>query len=177
MTDLELRHYDATGYSAIRETLLDIHDEIWGGTGEALSSREEFAPLADRWAGRGSWSCVVGYDHDTPIGYAYGAPLTSRTTWWSKVTPAPSDEFAAETGERTFALSELMVRARWRGTGAGRTLHDELLANRDEDRVTLLVHAAHQAVVARYQQWGYQLIGEARPFEGAPDLYAMVLNR
>ncbi|MER5349973.1 hypothetical protein ABT093_06535 [Kitasatospora sp. NPDC002551] len=44
-----------------------------------------------------------------------------------------------ETDTRTFALCEVMVRERWRGTGIARTIHEELLPHRTEDRSHLLV--------------------------------------
>jgi len=69
-----------------------------------------------------------------------------------------------------------MVRRPWRGTGAAKAIHDELLSGRDEERVTLLVHKEHGKVRALYERWGYRTVGETVPFEGAPELCAMVLG-
>ncbi|MGA4844582.1 GNAT family N-acetyltransferase [Streptomyces sp. G45] len=171
----DVRHYGHAHAASIRELLLDVHDEVYEGVDDPLAPREAFARFVDGWSGKEGFACVVAYDEDEPVGYAYGAPLTSATTWWTKVVPAPPPEFTAETGLRTFALSELMVRTPWRGTGASRLIHDELLCGRPEDRVTLLVHKDHVKVRALYEGWGYELVGEVVPFDGAPVLCTMVL--
>ena len=176
-TDLNLISYGHADAGTIRELLLDVHDEVYEGADDPLADRSIFAEFVDSWSSRRGFACVVGYDQDEPIGYAYGAPLTDATTWWTTVTPRLPPEFTAENGVRTFALSELMVRDRWRGTGAARAIHHELLRTRREERVTLLVHKAHRGVLALYETWGYQVVGEAVPFEGAPELCAMVLER
>jgi GNAT superfamily N-acetyltransferase len=174
--DLDLTHYGHTDAASIRELLLDVHGEVYEGSDDPLAGRGEFAKFVDHWSSCEGFACVVGYDQGEAVGYAYGAPLSAATTWWAKVTPSLSAEFAAETGARTFALSELMVRQRWRGTGAARAIHDELLDGRAEERVTLLVHKEHGKVRALYEGWGYREVGELVPFVGAPDLCAMVLD-
>ncbi|MEU1791977.1 GNAT family N-acetyltransferase [Streptomyces sparsogenes] len=165
----DLRHYT----SQDRELLLDIHDEVYAELDDPLAAREAFAPFLDHWAARPGFACLIGYDNTEPVGFAYGAPLSRATTWWRNVDPQPDEDFTRETGSRTFALSELNVRKPWRGTGAARHIHDALIAGRPEDRVTLLVHAAHSKVIALYEQWGYRTIGETVPFAGAPPLYVM----
>lgn len=173
---LDPRHYGRADAAAIRELLLDVHDEVYEGSDDPLAGRDAFARFVDSWSARSGFACVVAYDGEQPVGYAYGAPLSTATTWWDKVTPALPEPFTAELGTRTFALSELMVRAPWRGTGAARRIHDELLASRGEERVTLLVHKEHGKVRALYEGWGYRTVGETVPFEGAPELCAMVLD-
>jgi ribosomal protein S18 acetylase RimI-like enzyme len=42
----------------------------------------------------------------------------------------------AETGDRTFALCELMVHPEWQHRGIAHALNDELLGHRPEDRAT-----------------------------------------
>ncbi|GAB7108669.1 hypothetical protein JCM4814A_69830 [Streptomyces phaeofaciens JCM 4814] len=174
--ELDLRHYGHENAASIRGLLLDIHDEVYEGSDDPLAGRDDFARFVDHWAANREFACVVAYDRELPVGYAYGAPLTPVTTWWSKVTPSPPEDFTTETGARTFALSELMVRAPWRRTGAARRIHDDLLASRTEQRATLLVHKEHVKVLALYESWGYAAVGEARPFEGAPQLCALVLS-
>ncbi|MGW1778562.1 GNAT family N-acetyltransferase [Streptomyces sp. NPDC002143] len=174
-TELDLRHYGHADAESIRELLLDIHDEVYEGSDDPLAGRDAFARFVDHWSANKEFACVLAYDREQPVGYAYGAPLGPATTWWTKVTPPLPDAFAVETGSRTFALSELMVRTPWRGTGAARRIHDELLTSRREQRATLLVHKDHTKVRALYESWGYEPVGEALPFEGAPRLCAMVL--
>ncbi len=81
-----------------------------------------------------------------------------------------------ETGSRTFALCELLVRAPWRGRGLGHALHDEILARRSEDRATLLVEKDNVTALAAYTRWGWAKLGELRPsWPGAPELDALIL--
>jgi GNAT superfamily N-acetyltransferase len=88
--------------------------------------------------------------------------------------PVPAAEIA-ETGRRTFALNELMVRAPWRGTGAARAIHEALLADRTEERATLLVDPTHPRVLALYERWGYRALSDLRPaWPNAPLLTVML---
>jgi GNAT superfamily N-acetyltransferase len=175
VTDLDLEHYDGQHATAIRDLLLDIHTEVYTDSGDPLAPPEAFAPFLDHWITRPGFACTLARRDSEPVGYAYGAPLGTDTTWWQDITPAPDPAFTTETGQRTFALSELMVRTPWRGTGAARLIHDRLLAHRPEERVTLLTHQTHPKVVAVYRDWGYQIVGEMTPkFPDAPPLYAMM---
>ncbi|MFK4070432.1 GNAT family N-acetyltransferase [Streptomyces sp. NPDC029674] len=87
----------------------------------------------------------------------------------------PAD-VVAETGTRTYALSELMVREPWRKTGTARRLHDALLNTRTEERAMLLVNQSHPKVHALYESWGWQTLGDLRPhIPDAPLFHAMLL--
>lgn len=57
------------------------------------------------------------------------------------------DGAIVETGARTFALSELMVVEKFRGTGVAHQIRHELLRGRPEERVTLLVERDHPKVL------------------------------
>ncbi|MFC8703283.1 GNAT family N-acetyltransferase [Streptomyces anulatus] len=83
----------------------------------------------------------------------------------------------AETGTRTYALFELMVREPWRKTGVARQLHNTLLASRREERATLLVDQTHPKVHALYESWGWATLGDLRPqLDDAPLFHAMLLG-
>jgi GNAT superfamily N-acetyltransferase len=45
-----------------------------------------------------------------------------------------------ETGQRTFAFNELMVRPQWRRRGYATALHDALLRHRPEDAMVRALH-------------------------------------
>jgi hypothetical protein len=132
----------------------------------------------DGWSSRPGWSRVVGHDGDKAVGYAYGAPLQPRAAWWGGLlTDVPAD-IVEETGTRTYALSELMVRIPWRKTGAAGRLHDALLEARTEERATLLVDPTHPKVHAHYDSWGWHTLGDLRPrVPDAPLFHAMLLDR
>ncbi|MFD7505291.1 N-acetyltransferase [Streptomyces sp. NPDC059850] len=176
MEDLRIECRDAAGLAEIRSELLSVYADVYA------DRLDEELHSVDRFNERLGWNtevpgfgAAVGYAAGTPVGFAYGCTLQPGTRWWSGLrTPVP-DDAVAETDSRTFALSELMVIERARGTGVAKQIHDELLRTRPEERVTLLVERAHSRVRARYEEWGYQWLGEAMPFPDAPLYDAMVL--
>jgi ribosomal protein S18 acetylase RimI-like enzyme len=109
------------------------------------------------------------------IGWACGMPLRPSTSWWRDLTtPLPADVTAEHPG-RTFALTELMVRASWRRQGIGRTLHDLVLRGRPEERATLAVRPAAGPAQAAFRAWGWRKIARTRdPAAGSP-LYDVLI--
>jgi len=73
------------------------------------------------------------------VGYASGMPLRSSTSWWKNLTTPLPAEVTTEHAGRTFALTELLVRAPWRRQGIASSLHNLILAGRPEERATLTV--------------------------------------
>lgn len=177
MKGLRLERRDAAGLSDIRQQLLDVYAEIYS---DRLS--EEFHSV-ERFDERLGWNtevpgfaAVVAYLDSAPIGYAYGCTLQETTRWWNGLrTPVPDGD-TRETGARTFALSELMVVEKVRGAGIARQLHGELLRDREEERVTLLVERDHPKVRALYESWGYEWFGEVVPFPDSPLYDALILR-
>jgi len=96
------------------------------------------------------------------VGYAAGMPLRPSTSWWKDVTTTLPDEVTAEHPGRTFALTELLVRASWRRQGIGQTLHDLILSRRREERATLTVLPAAAAAQNAFQSWGWQKVARTR---------------
>ncbi|MBF6047731.1 GNAT family N-acetyltransferase [Streptomyces sp. NRRL B-1677] len=111
------------------------------------------------------------------VGIAYGYPLGPNTGWWDQlVTPVP-DHMRREDGHRTFGLMELAVREPWRGRGIAHRLHDAMLEGTEAERVLLNVHPDSKVAQDTYRSWGYQKVGEARPWPGADLHDVMLLNR
>lgn len=134
------------------------------------------AQYGERLARHGSepgWEAVIGFDGTTPIGYAYVNTRAVTARWRQRMaTPLPE----GRTNTPTVALKEIMLRVPWRGTGTSVRIHDELLAGRKEEQVTLLVNplAGEGKVQALYQTWGYVQISEQQPSPDGPVLAAMV---
>ncbi|MFD5747872.1 GNAT family N-acetyltransferase [Streptomyces sp. NPDC127033] len=164
---IEVRHYGHGDLPDIRRVLLGIHADVPEYPPDDPFVRR-FPWFVDHWGARPGFTCVIGYDGDEPAGFAYGAPLAEGREWWrGHRTPDAG-------ASRTYAVSELMVRPPWRGTGVAGRLHGALLAERDEDLAVLLVDAAHAKVRARYESWGYERVGEDRPFADSPVFAVMV---
>jgi len=103
------------------------------------------------------------------VGYAAGMPLRPSTSWWKDVTTPLPDEVTAEHPGRTFALTELLVRASWRRQGIGQTLHDLILSRRREERATLTLPPAAAAAQNAFQRWGWRKVARTRdPRPGSP---------
>lgn len=111
------------------------------------------------------------------VGYAFGLPLRSATSWWQHLTtPLPAD-LTTEYPGRTFAFADLAVRAAWRRQGIAATLYGLIMAGRPEERATLaLLPAAGPAQIA-CKNWGWRKIARTRdPAPGAPLLDVLVLT-
>jgi ribosomal protein S18 acetylase RimI-like enzyme len=113
------------------------------------------------------------------VGYAAGIPLRPATSWWRQLTTPLAEEITTEHPGRTYALTDLLVRASWRQQGIGRDLHDLLLAGRPEERATLTVLPAATAAQHAFRSWGWQKVARTRdPGPGGPgpgDLVSDVL--
>jgi hypothetical protein len=70
--------------------------------------------------------------------------LRPSTSWWKDLTAPVPAEVTTEHPGRTFALTELLVRAAWRRQGIAGSLHDLILDGRPEERATLAVSPAEQ---------------------------------
>jgi GNAT superfamily N-acetyltransferase len=116
---------------------------------------------------------VLAYADGHPIGYAYGNAIERGDRYWQRTMPPPADEY---TERPAVALKEIGVRASWRGRGTARSIHDALLATRDEPYVTLMVNpaAGEGKVHALYMSWGYEDIGQSRPSPASPVLTVMI---
>jgi GNAT superfamily N-acetyltransferase len=175
MAELELCHFDSGQAGAIFEPLVHVQREVYGGSGREFDSEERYRKQLSSHMTAPGFELVAAYLDGEMVGYAYGFPLPENARWWQGLlTPLPA-EMTAETGERTFALCELMVLPQHQGRSFGHALHDELLAHRSEQRATLLAdpqNAAHD----HYLRWGWQVIGQLRPsWEGSPAFDALIL--
>lgn len=174
-TQVMFQRFRLTDLDYIRPTLVDLYLELYAtGRDSEFFTRERFTERLGDHAGPG-WESVVGYDQKDPFGYAYGCPLPQDTVWWEGAEPTPPADVTAENGRRTFALLQLMVRTKWKGTGIARQLHDELLRQRPEERITLLVECDHPKVRTLYEQWGYTSVAQSQPYPDGP-LYDIMLR-
>jgi ribosomal protein S18 acetylase RimI-like enzyme len=109
------------------------------------------------------------------VGYAAGMPLRPSTSWWRQLTTPLGDEITTEHPGRTFALTDLLVRASWRQQGIGRALHDLILAGRPEERATLTVPPAATAAQHAFRAWGWRRVARTREPGSGPAAVSDVL--
>ncbi|MFF1278521.1 GNAT family N-acetyltransferase [Streptomyces marokkonensis] len=74
--------------------------------------------------------------------------------WWRSTGFEPNNCYSA-----TYAVSEVMVRPKWRKQGISDRLHEALLKERTEDLAVLLVDVTHPKVQDLYETWGYEKWG------------------
>ncbi|NGO45532.1 GNAT family N-acetyltransferase [Streptomyces ureilyticus] len=174
---LDLRH--CTNIDQVRQTIVDIHVEVrqsdLGLTGSFYSA-ERFNDRLTSHRTEPGWEAVIAYDGTEPAGFAYATPLGPDTRWWTSMTAPLPGGYTIETGKRTLALNEIVLRRPWRGTGLAHRIHEQLLAGRGEERVTLLANpmAGDGKVQAVYERWGYEKIGEQQPFPDSPVFASMM---
>ncbi|MEU8989960.1 GNAT family N-acetyltransferase [Streptomyces sp. NPDC048558] len=166
---VQLRRFSHADLPDIRQTLLDVHADAY-----ADRIHEEFVQrfpwFVDHWGGREGFACVIAYDGEEPVGFTYGSPSEPGREWWRDyLDPMPVDP-------STFALSELMLRQKWRKQGLGERLHAALLDERPEALAVLTVDTKRPRLQAMYESWGYRKIGERQPFPDSPRYAVMLRN-
>lgn len=147
---VEHPHMPRMSAAEARDHRVEVEDIFRASYVEAIDSGEEFeSPAAfmhrfDAYTdpSRSSgFQLVIARIDGLAVGQTWGWPLGPRSQWWNGLRLDGGDlaAFTAEDGTRTFALSEIMVRAAFTGRGIARALHDDLLGRRPEQRATLLV--------------------------------------
>jgi len=110
------------------------------------------------------------------IGYAAGMPLRPSTDWWRQLTTRLPEQVTAEHPGRTFAVTDLLVRASWRRQGLGTALHDLVLAGRPEERATLTVLPTATAAQRAFRAWGWQKAARTRGPQPDAPVYDVLLR-
>ncbi|MEV7928611.1 MULTISPECIES: GNAT family N-acetyltransferase [unclassified Kitasatospora] len=172
---LTVSYYTADDLPVIEGQLIEVYAEVYAeeAASDPFFRVERFTERLHRHAAGPRWGCALGEVDGSVVGYAYGFGRTAAYRWGGLITPVPAD-LLEETDNRTFALCEVMVRKEWRGTGVARTLHEELLSHRPEDRSHLLVEEDHPKVRALYERWGYTWMGTMQPYPDSPRYDSML---
>lgn len=138
---------------------------------------EDVAEFADAWPWyieRPGFRLVVAELDGAPVGFTFGFQLTPETGWWDGFLDPVDVETAREWDGRTFAIIELAVAGQHRHRGIAHHLHEALLSDRPERRVTLTVRPEAEAVTAMYRHWGYEAVGRRRPGPTKPVYVTML---
>jgi GNAT superfamily N-acetyltransferase len=137
---IDLRRYGQGSLpDGFKQMLIDVHADAYA---EAMDDEfnQRFPWFVDHWSGMSGFTCVVAFDGDEPTGFAYGAPLQPGREWWRSTDFKPNNGYTA-----TYAVSEVMVRPKWRKQGISDRLHEALL----EDVRDLGLRKGGQAAAVR----------------------------
>ena len=154
---------------AQRAALLAVYEEVYvDQLDDPFFAPSRFWQRLENYAGWPGFALVTGHLLDDLIGYTLGYTLPERSGWWGGFRGEVDPGLLKEDGQRTFALTQLMVLPAWQRRGYARALHDALLSNRPEERATLLVKPDNIPARTAYLSWGWQVLGQLQPFDDAP---------
>ncbi|MDG4803827.1 GNAT family N-acetyltransferase [Micromonospora sp. WMMD980] len=154
--------------------LVAVYRQVYADGGE-FHSEDRYRRQLDAHMTRAGWTLVTATADGQLVGYIYGFPLPPETGWWAGIEQPTPTGFTEETGRRTFAVSELLVRPQWRRRGVARALHDQLLSRRAEDRATLLVDPENAVARRAYDSWGWQHVTHLTPtWDDAPKFMVLI---
>jgi hypothetical protein len=139
------------------DDLLALHDEVYGQSGDP-----GFARRLRVWRRQPGFVLAEARHGGYLVGYASGMPLRPATSWWKDVTTPLPAAVTTEHPGRTFALTQLLVRASWRRQGIAGSLHNRILAGRTEERATLTVAPGAGAAQAALRKWGWRRVARTR---------------
>ena len=110
------------------------------------------------------------------VGYATGMPLRPSTSWWRGLTTPLPAEFTAEHPGRTFALTQLLVRASWRRQGIGAELYRLVASGRPEERATVTVPPGAVAAQGAFRAWGWRKVGRTQGEDWQPGILDVLVT-
>lgn len=175
--ELRMRTLSRDSFQEHRAELIETYKEVYSAQlSDPFFTPERYWSRLSAYAARDGFRAVCGYLENTLIGYALGYTLPAESQWWSGLQSDVDSKVLVETGDRTFAINEIMVLEQWRRRGIAHRLHDALLEGATEERATLLVLPDNLAAQAAYRSWGWQKLGKLQPFNDAPVYDAMLLN-
>jgi ribosomal protein S18 acetylase RimI-like enzyme len=112
------------------------------------------------------------------VGYVAGMPLRPSTSWWRHLTTPLPAEVTTEHPGRTFALTELVVRAAWRRQGIAAAMVGRILSGRPEERATLTVPPGAAPAQSAFRAWGWSKVARSRgPHPDSPVLDILVKGK
>jgi len=157
--------------AAAREAeLTALHHEVFG------SGNADFARRLGVWRRQPGFLLAEARHGGYPVGYACGLPLRPSTDWWRDLTaPLPATVTAEHPG-RTFALTQLLVRASWRRQGIAAELHDLILDGRAEERATVRIPPGAAAAQTAFRYWGWTKVARSRGKGPAAPVYDVLIR-
>ncbi|GAB3902348.1 GNAT family N-acetyltransferase [Kibdelosporangium lantanae] len=171
------RPHDAAGLHHHRDALLAVYRKVYADKlDNPFFTVDRFWERLERYGTNDGFSLITGHLEDELVGYTLGYTLARGARWWQGFRGDVNPGVLEEDGTRTFAINELMVLPAHRRQGYAHALHDALLADRPEQRATLLVRPDNIPARTAYLKWGWYILGKLQPFNDAPVYEALMLQ-
>lgn len=176
-TSIEFASVDGDQAAPHINELIDLYSDVYAEP--PYEWGQEHAELfAERFEGQrkqDGFQLIEAREHGQLVAIGFGVTLLPHTPWWQNLTEPVNDDITREYPNRTFAVVELLVRARWRRRHIAEKIHNRLLGDRTEERATLTVLPAAEAAQAAYRKWGWRRVAQKRnPLPGSPVFDVMV---
>jgi GNAT superfamily N-acetyltransferase len=168
--DIALQRLDGREAAVHADELQAVHREVYGE-----ADHEAFARRFRVWRRQQGFVLAEARHGDYLVGFAAGMPLRPSTSWWKNLTAPLPAEVTTEHPGRTFALTELLVRASWRRQGIAGSLHDLILDGRPEERATLAVPPGATAAQKAFRGWGWSRVARTHGPHGSPALDVLII--
>jgi ribosomal protein S18 acetylase RimI-like enzyme len=175
--DITFARLDGRQAAGHTDELQALHAEVYAEPPYRLAADE--AAFAERFRvqrRQPGFVLAEARSGDFLVGYATAMPLRPSTSWWRELTTALPDDVTAERPGRTFAVTELVVRAPWRRQGIAETLYGLLMADRPEERATLVVSPAAAAAQGAFAKWGWRKVARTREPGASPPVSDVLLT-
>lgn len=175
--DPRLEHLGVEQATARLDEIVDLYVDVYSHADDQFFGEDRYRRQLAGHMQAPTWDLVAASVDGEMVGYIYGFALPAGTRWWRGLLTEMPPGFTDEDGQRTVAISEILVREAWRRRGIARVLHDEFLARRAESRATLLVEPENAPAQAAYTSWGWEKVAPLQPsWEGAPLYDVLVLQ-
>lgn len=183
MPDLSLHSFSGPQAAALFPAASAIHAEVYAEPlfgGHPFFSEEAFEERYVMAAGQPGFDIIFARHDGADVGLMYGYSLTPEIRWWDEVRwrtdvlDALPDGYTNEDGARTVVIPEILVRAPHRRTGIARTMRDDFVTRRKEERAGLRVLPDNLPARNAYLAWGWSSVGTVRPVPHAPTYDCMV---
>jgi hypothetical protein len=135
--DITLDRLDSETPQPRIDELVAVYLDVYADADPAFFNEQRYRRQLTGHMTASRWEAVTATHNRKVIGYIYGFALPASTRWWSGLLTEAADGFTIEDGNRTVAISEILVTAAWRRQRSARSLHDAFLADRPEPRATL----------------------------------------
>ncbi|MFE7840463.1 hypothetical protein ACFU53_31745 [Streptomyces sp. NPDC057474] len=79
--DLVVRRFSNKDLAQIRQPLIDVHADAYA---DAMDDEfnQRFPWFVDHWGGNPDLDCVIAFDSEEAVAFAYGAPSTAYREGW-----------------------------------------------------------------------------------------------